>query len=87
MRISGQADTWPITAKYNVERYVFQARPTSPPTSLGGSPALGAKQQAGWGFQILPYLEGENVWRAGPVLAIGTPNKVFFCPSRRGPRR
>src|ERR671934_1311188 len=27
----------------------------SPPTYLGGSPAVGQAQAAGWGFQILPY--------------------------------
>lgn len=58
-----------------------------PPTYLGaGHPAVGARQRAGWGFQILPYIEGETVWKAGPVVAVATPNKVFFCPSRRGPQ-
>jgi prepilin-type N-terminal cleavage/methylation domain-containing protein/prepilin-type processing-associated H-X9-DG protein len=58
----------------------------SPPTYLGGSPAVGQAQLAGWGFQILPYIEGDNVWKAGAVVAIGTPNRLFFCPSRRGPQ-
>ncbi len=56
---------------------------TSPPTYVNGLPTVGAQQQAGWGFQVLPYLEGDNVWKAGPIVAIATPNKVFFCPSRR----
>jgi hypothetical protein len=47
---------------------------------------VGAQQQAGWGFQILPYIEGDNAWKAGPLVAIGTPNKVFFCPARRAPQ-
>jgi prepilin-type N-terminal cleavage/methylation domain-containing protein len=59
---------------------------SSPPNYVNGSPALGAQQKAGWGFQILPYIEADNVWRAGPIVAIGTPNKLFFCPSRRGPQ-
>jgi prepilin-type N-terminal cleavage/methylation domain-containing protein len=59
---------------------------TSPPTYLNGQPAVGAQQQAGWGFQILPYLEGDNAWKAGPLVAVGTPHKVFFCPSRRAPQ-
>jgi prepilin-type N-terminal cleavage/methylation domain-containing protein/prepilin-type processing-associated H-X9-DG protein len=58
----------------------------APPTYAGGQPVVGAAQQAGWGFQVLPYLEGDNVWRAGPLTAIGTPHKVFFCPTRRGPQ-
>jgi prepilin-type N-terminal cleavage/methylation domain-containing protein/prepilin-type processing-associated H-X9-DG protein len=59
---------------------------TSPPTYVKGAPAVGAEQQAGWGFQVLPYIEGDNAWKAGAVVAIGTTNKVFFCPSRRSPQ-
>jgi prepilin-type N-terminal cleavage/methylation domain-containing protein/prepilin-type processing-associated H-X9-DG protein len=66
----------------------------TPPTYVNGQVASGAEQQAGWGFQILPYLEQDNLWRGGPatndqdriLLAIGTPSKVFFCPSRRLPQ-
>jgi prepilin-type N-terminal cleavage/methylation domain-containing protein/prepilin-type processing-associated H-X9-DG protein len=64
------------------------------PNYVDGQPAVGAQQSAGWGFQILPYLEGDNVWRGGQanndlgrvLVAVGTTNKVFFCPSRRGPQ-
>ena len=57
-------------------------RPTS-----ADSPLIGPEQQAGWGFQILPYLEGDNAW-TGPARssAIATPHKVFFCPSRAAPQ-
>jgi len=58
----------------------------APPTYSNGSPAVGAQQAAGWGLQILPYIEGDNTWKAAPVVAIGTTNKVFFCPSRRPPQ-
>jgi prepilin-type N-terminal cleavage/methylation domain-containing protein len=66
----------------------------TPPTYVGGQPAVGQQQQAGWGFQILPYLEAENTWRGGGaatdqdriLVAIGTPNPMFFCPSRRSPQ-
>jgi prepilin-type processing-associated H-X9-DG protein len=58
----------------------------TPPTYNGGQPLTGTAQAAGWGFQILPYIEGDNAWRAGPAVAIATPNKVFFCPSRRPPQ-
>jgi prepilin-type N-terminal cleavage/methylation domain-containing protein/prepilin-type processing-associated H-X9-DG protein len=57
-----------------------------PPTYAGGQPATGERQRAGWGFQVLPYLEAENTWRAGAVAAVATPNKLFFCPSRRAPQ-
>jgi prepilin-type N-terminal cleavage/methylation domain-containing protein/prepilin-type processing-associated H-X9-DG protein len=66
----------------------------SVPTYANGQPLTGELQYAGWGFQILPFLEGDNVWRGGQAandlgraqVAVGTPNKVFFCPSRRGPQ-
>jgi prepilin-type N-terminal cleavage/methylation domain-containing protein/prepilin-type processing-associated H-X9-DG protein len=66
----------------------------STPTYSNGIPAVGAQQQAGWGFQILPYIEGDVVWRGGQAtndddrvrIAMGTPNAVFFCPSRRAPQ-
>jgi prepilin-type N-terminal cleavage/methylation domain-containing protein len=59
---------------------------TPPNYSEPGEPALGADQEGGWGFQILPYIEAENVWRAGARVAIATPNRVFFCPTRRPPQ-
>ena len=59
----------------------------TPPTYINGAPLTGVNQRAGWGFQILPYLESENTWRAGALVAIATPHPVFFCPARRGPDR
>jgi prepilin-type N-terminal cleavage/methylation domain-containing protein/prepilin-type processing-associated H-X9-DG protein len=66
----------------------------TPPTYVNGSPAVGAQQKAGWGFQILPFIEADNVWKGGQatddkgriLVAIGTPNKLFFCPTRRSPQ-
>jgi prepilin-type N-terminal cleavage/methylation domain-containing protein/prepilin-type processing-associated H-X9-DG protein len=66
----------------------------SVPAYVGGQPAVGPQQSAGWAFQILPYLEADNVWRGGQatndpdrvLVAVGAPTKVFFCPSRRGPQ-
>jgi len=58
-------------------------------TSLG-SPATGKQQRAGWGFQILPFIEQDNLFKGGgqtsianaQIQAISTPTKTFFCPSR-----
>src|SRR5438067_1589235 len=66
----------------------------STPTYINGFPAVGADQRAGWGFQILPYIEASTVWRGGQATndldrirtAVGTTNKLFFCPSRRLPQ-
>ena len=64
-----------------------------PGYSATGIPLVGTQQLAGWGFQILPYVEGTNAWNGGTASdtrtkqnnAISTPNKVFFCAARRGP--
>jgi prepilin-type N-terminal cleavage/methylation domain-containing protein len=57
-----------------------------PPTYKGGMPVTGSEQKASWGFQILPYVEAQTVWNAGPERAIGTPLSIFFCPTRRSPQ-
>src|SRR5688572_21879918 len=53
------------------------------PTYVNGQPVVGQQQGAGWGFQILPYIEADNVWRGGgaatdterTLLAVATTNK------------
>ncbi len=62
-------------------------------TYVDGAPAIAPHQYAGWGFQILPFIEQENLWMGGnetndvdrSILAISTPIPIFFCPSRRKP--
>jgi len=70
------------------------AAPTfSAPSATNSSPISGWQQDAGWGYQILPYLDEETVWTGGAVAtpttnmtnALKTPVKYFFCPTRRGP--
>jgi hypothetical protein len=64
------------------------------PTYVGGKPAIGREQKAGWGFQILPFVQGEAIWKGDAaatdeertLAAVASPNKVFFCPTRRPPQ-
>jgi prepilin-type processing-associated H-X9-DG protein len=68
--------------------------PYTPPNYANGVPLVGQLQHAGWAFQILPYVEADNTWRGGnattdvqrDLVAIGTTNPLFFCPSRRIPQ-
>lgn len=53
------------------------------PTYSGDCPLVGKDQQAGWGFQLLPFVEEETVWRSGPRSAIAASINIYFCPSRR----
>jgi len=66
-----------------------------PPTYLSaGQPATGNQQKAGWGFQILPYIEQTNVFNGSgkttvadcQIAAISAVIPIYFCPSRGNPR-
>jgi prepilin-type N-terminal cleavage/methylation domain-containing protein len=66
-----------------------------PPTFIGvGQPAGPRDQRAGWLFQLLPFIEQENLYKGSGTttvadaqrLIIGSPVKTYFCPSRRSPR-
>lgn len=65
-----------------------------PPTYESGSPAIGENQHAGWGFQILPFLEARAAWEGAggssdvdrALNTIKITNPVYFCPSRRSPQ-
>src|SRR5438309_1076204 len=59
-------------------------------------PANGPKQEWGWGYQLLPYIEQDNLWRtpytlpgqaagSGDALVMSTPIPIFYCPTRRQP--
>ena len=42
---------------------------TSVPTYVApGQPAVGLQQQAGWAFQILPYIDADNVFKVTPLI-------------------
>jgi prepilin-type N-terminal cleavage/methylation domain-containing protein/prepilin-type processing-associated H-X9-DG protein len=58
--------------------------------TLVNSVPAGAKsvpyQQAGTLFQILPFIEQQNLYNSGDAAKIrGTPIKTYYCPSRRPP--
>jgi len=65
------------------------------PTDVNGQPVVGTAQQAGWGFQFLPFVEGDNGREGGSastdldraLAAVTAVNKVFFGPTRRTPDR
>jgi prepilin-type N-terminal cleavage/methylation domain-containing protein/prepilin-type processing-associated H-X9-DG protein len=46
--------------------------------------AAGQSQTASWAFQILPFIEQNNVYNAFGT-ASSVPIKTYFCPSRRQP--
>ena len=68
---------------------------SNPPVyTAPGQPATGPAQQAGWQFQILPYMEQEAVWKGGgkttiadcQIVAMSAKIKGYFCPTRRQPQ-
>lgn len=60
--------------------------PLTPPFRAGGlSPKATPNQNWGWLYQILPYIEQDNLWRADEATSAGTAVKLYFCPSRRRP--
>ena len=66
-------------------------------STLEGNPAATPAdvrtQRAGWGFQILPYIEQAPVYNGGGQATIGgqmgqaeaAAIKIYYCPARRGP--
>jgi prepilin-type N-terminal cleavage/methylation domain-containing protein len=70
---------------------------THPPTYLApGRPTVAwekPEQDGSVFFQILPYLEQQEVWRGGgggsieecQIYALSTPIGVYYCPTRRPP--
>ncbi|MGL4551327.1 MAG: DUF1559 domain-containing protein [Gemmataceae bacterium] len=61
------------------------------PANPAGTPQGVEEQRAGWLFQILPYVEQDNLYRGAGGATIGAQMsltraaavKTYFCPSRR----
>jgi prepilin-type N-terminal cleavage/methylation domain-containing protein len=70
------------------EHYSF-----APDYSANGAPMVNDPQRAGWGFQILPFMEQMPLWEGGgkttvadkqiQVISAAVPG--FYCPSKRNP--
>jgi prepilin-type N-terminal cleavage/methylation domain-containing protein len=53
---------------------------------VNGVPARWDKQSWGWGYQILPFIEQDNLWKNPNDNVVGpTPVMLYYCPSVRGP--
>jgi len=53
-----------------------------------GVPKQAPYQDASWAFQILPFLEQDNLYKAEDLATVQAATiPVFFCPSRRPPTR
>jgi prepilin-type N-terminal cleavage/methylation domain-containing protein len=53
----------------------------------GARPTIAPYQQWGWHYQILPFVEQENLWAMTKILNLmKTPVGLFVCPTRGGPR-
>lgn len=59
---------------------------TDPRTMSGGQPVVGIGQDLGWAYQLLPFVEQEQLWKAPTnATVVGTPVSIYFCPTRRPP--
>jgi prepilin-type N-terminal cleavage/methylation domain-containing protein/prepilin-type processing-associated H-X9-DG protein len=51
---------------------------------VNGYPLDTPNQGAGWGYQILPYIEQQNLWLNQNLPFVqATPIRLFYCPARR----
>jgi prepilin-type N-terminal cleavage/methylation domain-containing protein len=58
--------------------------------TVGGTPQIGRDQNWSWLYNLLPYIEQQNLWATnsgggsgGDNVVKQTPIKTYFCPSRR----
>ncbi len=59
----------------------------SPAPTASGVPAGREFQDWGWGYQILPFIDQDPIWRnANDANIVTTRISTYFCPSRRNPQ-
>jgi prepilin-type N-terminal cleavage/methylation domain-containing protein/prepilin-type processing-associated H-X9-DG protein len=66
---------------------IFPTAGTTPwagPSFSGSTPQGAANQQAGWGYQILPFIEQNAIYIRTSVHPGTSPIPIYNCPSRRG---
>lgn len=52
-------------------------------TTVNGRPTVAPYQQWGWAYQILPYIEQENLWNVADQWEVAhTTVPIYHCPSR-----
>lgn len=53
---------------------------------VGATPSVLTDQFWGWAYQVLPFIEQENLWREPNNSVVeATALPIYFCPSRRAP--
>jgi type II secretory pathway pseudopilin PulG len=81
----GEFDAFPTGGEHFLATRKWTPCPSGK-ADAGSTPCPGEQQDWGWAYQILPFLEQENLWRqTDDQLVLGTPIPLYFCPSRRGP--
>src|SRR5438045_3328739 len=59
---------------------------TPNPFPTNGTPDSYMTQTWGWGYQILPFMEQENLWRRDSEVEVrSTPTPMYSCPTKRSP--
>jgi prepilin-type N-terminal cleavage/methylation domain-containing protein len=74
-------------AHHSVHGYLPSAGtwPGAPRAWAANGPAVYSQQNWGWCYQILPFVEQNNLWQVPPgqeETILDHPPKLYFCPSR-----
>jgi prepilin-type processing-associated H-X9-DG protein len=83
----------------NLSSRFYKADQTTAPPVAPNQPITGKYQQWSWAYQILPFVEQDNLWQlnqpngnnaatdgtasGSPTTVLGSPVKLLACPSRR----